>query len=232
MVNIIFSLTLFGLLIVNHVSATWPQTAGKTTRYWDCCKPSCAWPDNVAGKNTYVKSCHRDGYSVHNNGHVRSSCDGGDAFTCNNHIPWAVNDQFAYGFAAATIPGQSLQDTCCTCYILHFTSGPVQGKTMIVQVTNSGHDVGTHQFDLQIPGGGVGYFNGCSRQWNAPSDGWGQRYGGISSRDQCYSLPESIRHGCLFRFDWFRGADNPTMTYSKIQCPSELVDRTGCSRKD
>jgi hypothetical protein len=230
--NIILSLTLFGLLIINYVSATWPNHAGKTTRYWDCCKPSCAWSDNVAGKNTYVKTCHRDGYSAHHHGNVASACTGGDAFTCNNHIPWAVSDKLAYGFAAATVPGQSLQDTCCKCYMLTFTSGPVQGKSMIVQVTNSGHDVDAHQFDLQIPGGGVGAYNACSRQWNAPGDGWGQRYGGVSSRDQCYSLPKSIRDGCLFRFDWFQGADNPEMTYTKWPCPKELIERTGCSRSD
>lgn len=30
-----------------------------------------------------------------------------------------------------------------------------------------------NHFDLQIPGGGVGLFNGCQSQWNAPADGWG-----------------------------------------------------------
>jgi hypothetical protein len=30
-----------------------------------------------------------------------------------------------------------------------------------------------NHFDLQIPGGGVGIFNGCSSQWGAPNDGWG-----------------------------------------------------------
>ncbi|CAF4810662.1 unnamed protein product, partial [Rotaria sp. Silwood2] len=30
--------------------------AGFTTRYWDCCKPSCGWPNKVSGSNAYVKS--------------------------------------------------------------------------------------------------------------------------------------------------------------------------------
>jgi hypothetical protein len=204
--------------------------AGRTTRYWDCCKPSCSWAGKVSGSNAYVKSCSKDGYHAYGNPNVASSCDGGDAFTCNNQKPWAVNDQLAYGFAAASIPGLSEKDRCCTCYKLDFTSGAVNGKTMIVQITNSGSDVGEGQFDLQIPGGGVGIFNGCSRQWGAPGDGWGQRYGGVGSRQECYSLPGEIQEGCLFRFDWFKGADNPTMTYSKVNCPKQLVDISGCSR--
>lgn len=101
---------------------------------------------------------------------------------------------------------------------------------MIVQVIDSGSDIGEHQFDLQIPGGGVGIYNACSRQWGAPGDGWGQRYGGVGSRGECYPLPDEIRGGCLFRFGWFKGADNPTMTYTKIQCPAELISNSGCSR--
>lgn len=64
-----------------------------------------------------------------------------DAFTCNNNIPWAVNDNLAYGFAAAHIRGQSESDWCCKCYELKFTSGPVNGKRMVVQVTNTGGDL-------------------------------------------------------------------------------------------
>lgn len=101
---------------------------------------------------------------------------------------------------------------------------------MIVQVTNSGADVGAHQFDLQIPGGGVGIYNACSKQWNAPNDGWGDKYGGVGSRQDCDSLPGEIRDGCLFRFDWFGGADNPNMNYAEVTCPQELTAITGCSR--
>jgi hypothetical protein len=36
---------------------------------------------------------------------------------------------------------------------------------MIVQATNVGSDVGEGQFDLAIPGGGVGLFNACTAQW-------------------------------------------------------------------
>ncbi|CAF4575135.1 unnamed protein product [Rotaria sp. Silwood2] len=208
------------------------KASGTTTRYWDCCKPSCGWPGKVSGSNAHVKSCRRDGYGTWSDGNVRSGCDGGEAFSCNNHIPWAVSNQLAYGFAAATIPGLSEQQRCCACYKLDFTSGSVVGKSMIVQIVNSGSDVSANQFDLQIPGGGVGIFNGCTSQWKSPSEGWGRRYGGVSSRQECYNLPPAIRDGCFFRFDWFKGADNPNMVYSRVQCPQELVKRTGCSRND
>ena len=101
---------------------------------------------------------------------------------------------------------------------------------MIVQVINSGSDVGEHQFDLQIPRSGVGIYNACSRRWGAPNDGWGQRYGSVGSRGECYGLPDPMRNGCLFRFDWFRGADNPKMTYPQVQCRAELISNSGCSR--
>merc|ERR1719375_2697183 len=32
----------------------------KTTRYWDCCKPSCAWPGKAAVKEP-VRVCSKDG---------------------------------------------------------------------------------------------------------------------------------------------------------------------------
>jgi hypothetical protein len=228
----IMNLLSFFILIISmaiHPLSIYGGHSGVTTRYWDCCKASCAWRDNVAG-GKHVKSCHKDGYAVHNNLDAKSGCQGGgEAFTCNNQIPWAVNDKLAYGFAAAHIPGLSQQEVCCSCYELHFTTGPVEGKTMVVQVINKGDDVAEHQFDLQIPGGGVGIFNGCTSQWNAPANGWGQKLGGISSRQECNSLPNPIRKGCFFRFDWFKGANNSKMTYSKVSCPSKLVSITGCS---
>lgn len=52
-----------------------------------------------------------------------------------------------------------------------------------------------------VPGGGVGIFNGCSSQYNAPTDGWGARYGGVSSRAECDVLPAALRPGCQWRFD-------------------------------
>jgi len=121
---------------------------------------------------------------------------------------------------------------CCGCYELTFTSGPVSGKKMVVQVTNTGSDLGDNHFDLQIPGGGVGIFNGCQAQYNSGPDGWGKRYGGVDSEAQCSSLPAVLQAGCKWRFTWFHNADNPSMNVAKVKCPSELTARTGCIRSD
>lgn len=63
------------------------------------------------------------------------------AYLCNDNIPWAINNDLSYGFAAAHISGKSEHDLCCACYELTFTSGPVSGKKMVVQVTNTGDDL-------------------------------------------------------------------------------------------
>jgi hypothetical protein len=134
---------------------------------------------------------------------------------------------------------------------LTFTSTSIAGKKMIVQATNTGADLGEGQFDLAIPGGGVGIckhfslppifpipdicfpVNGCTDEWGAPSSGWGQQYGGISDGSACAEFPSALQPGCKFRFgDWFEGADNPTVDYKQVTCPSELTAITGCKRDD
>jgi hypothetical protein len=114
---------------------------------------------------------------------------------------------------------------------LTFKSGPVSGKKMVVQATNTGGDLGDNHFDLAIPGGGVGIFNGCTAQFGAPSSGWGQQYGGISSRSECDNFPEKLKPGCEWRFDWFKNADNPEVSFKPVTCPKALTDKTGCVRK-
>jgi hypothetical protein len=81
-----------------------------------------------------------------------------------------------------------------------------------------------------MPGGGVGIFNGCTDQWGSPPNGWGERYGGISNGADCDSFPEKLKAGCKWRFDWFGGADNPSVTFQQVQCPAELVEKSGCQR--
>jgi hypothetical protein len=209
----------------------WPigTDKGTTTRYWDCCKPSCAWPGKFEYK-TNIKLCAADGSALLDNNLI-SGCEGGPTYTCEDQTPWAVDDVTAYGYAAANIPGLTEADWCCTCYALTFTSFPIKGKQMIVQITNTGGDLGEGHFDLQIPGGGFGLFNGCSPRYpDIPDEDWGDRNGGVTSREGCYKLPVSMQEGCLFKFDWFRGADNPDVTYVKVDCPKELLEVSGCTR--
>ena len=77
------------------------RAAGVTTRYWDCCKASCAWPGKALVNNP-VKTCAIDGITpVDNN--AQSACNGGNSYMCNNQQPWNVSSQLSYGYAAAYI---------------------------------------------------------------------------------------------------------------------------------
>jgi len=100
---------------------------------------------------------------------------------------------------------------------------------MIVQVTNTDDDVDYDLFNLQIPGGGMGYYSGCLNQYNG-SYSWGQQYGGISNRTDCANLPSAIQDGCYWRFDWFMNADNPTISFIEVPCPTALTAKTSCIR--
>ena len=127
---------------------------GSTTRYWDCCKGSCAW-SGKADVSAPVTTCNIDDSPL-TDPNAASGCDGGSAYMCSDQSPWAVSDTLAYGFAAVSIPGGSESSWCCACYELTFTSTAIAGKKMIVQATNTGSDLAEGQFDLAIPGGGVG----------------------------------------------------------------------------
>lgn len=150
---------------------------------------------------------------------------------CNNQQPFAINSTLAYGFAAASIVGYGESQECCTCMLLSFNSGAASGKQMVVQLTNTGSDLSTNQFDIAIPGGGVGIFTeGCSSQWDASSTGWGSQYGGVSSETECSELPSQLQSGCDWRWDFLDGADNPSVSFVEIECPAPLTSITGCTR--
>ncbi len=179
---------------------------------------------------------------------------------CQSQAPWVINDTLAYGFAAA-----SSGDVCGRCYELRFTgssynggddpgSKAMLGKRMIVQATNIGYDVGGGQFDILVPGGGVGAFNACSNQWGIPADELGVQYGGLLATckqslgwnesletyksclaDKCQSVFGSrgltdMYEGCMFYVDWFEAADNPSLEYREVACPNDIVVRSGVDR--
>ncbi|KAL8745276.1 MAG: hypothetical protein Q9190_002582 [Brigantiaea leucoxantha] len=201
--------------------------SGKTTRYWsdspsDCCKPSCAWAK--PGITSPVKTCDIKDQPLADSSDAKSGCEGGTSFMCSDQSPWAVDANTAYGFAAVT----AANPTCCQCYKLTFTDTAIKGKTMIVQATNTGTDVSSSQFDLAIPGGGFGLFDACTREWNASPGVWGQQYGGMSS-NQCPQISSALQPGCGFRWDWMMGADNPSVDFETVDCPAEIVAKSGCS---
>jgi Glycosyl hydrolase family 45 len=199
------------------------------SRYWDCCKTHCAWHG--------MPSCGADGKSRDGGG---SACAGGSAYACYDEAPRAVSANVSYGYVAVPNP------SCGTCYHLQFTgtgqhnpndpgSKALAGKHMIVKVTNTGGDVAGNQFDLMIPGGGVGINpDTCKKQWNV-SD-LGPAHGGFLTactgsyeekkscvRQKCSVIPEGdARNGCLWFVDWYQAADNPNFRWEPIACPSDM----------
>jgi hypothetical protein len=199
---------------------------GVTTRYWDCCKPSCGW----WGKAPFtqpVLSCNAKGSPV--SYHTPSGCEaGGWAFACSNQGPFIVSKNMSYGFAAAKLKGMTERDWCCKCYKLTFQNTKVAGKEMIVQVTNTGWDLSNNHFDIAIPGGGQGVFKGCTKQYRNYSGG--NDYGGVLSAQECWRLPKHLIQGCLWRFTWFMNADNPKLLFKEVPCPPVLTNITQCQR--
>lgn len=93
------------------------QTAGVTTRYWDCCKPSCGWTGKAAFSSP-VQTCDINDNPITNGGDAVNGCPelgGGSSFMCSSQQPWAINDNLAYGFSAVT-GSQSEASSCCACY--------------------------------------------------------------------------------------------------------------------
>lgn len=125
--------------------------SGTTTRYWDCCKASCGWPGKltVANGSSPVTSCDASDNPITDYNAV-SGCDSGATYMCSTQTPWAISSTLSYGFAATTIAGGTEASWCCACYKLTFTSTAISGKTMIVQATNTGGDLGSNQFDLAV----------------------------------------------------------------------------------
>jgi hypothetical protein len=152
---------------------------------------------------------------------IKSSCDPqghpNPTYACWDMAPIAINDTLAYGFAAMS---PEIAE-CGVCYQLVFDGGwndkelprptnrAVRGKTMIVMASNIGYDVeynntmrngriGT-QFDILIPGGGVGAFNSVSDQLGLNINQVGEGYGGLLNH--CLNngvnevLKDSIRDG-------------------------------------
>ncbi|HSC66496.1 MAG TPA: cellulose binding domain-containing protein [Cellvibrio sp.] len=232
---------------------------GYATRYWDCCKPHCGWSGNVPSLVAPLQSCAANNTRL-GDLTLPSSCDGGNAHMCWGMAPFAVSDTLAYGFAAT-----SSGDVCGRCYQLQFTgashnspgdpgSAALLGKTMIVQATNIGYDVGGGQFDILVPGGGVGAFNACSAQWGVSNSELGAQYGGLLAAckqelgynaslaqykscliNRCNSVFGSrglteLQRACTWYADWFQAADNPALKYKEVACPAELTSRSGMNR--
>lgn len=73
----LFALLPFFLEVNSQVSGT-----GKTTRYWDCCKPSCAWSKKItlASGAHPVNTCDKNDNFI-SDVDAKSGCDGGGAYS-------------------------------------------------------------------------------------------------------------------------------------------------------
>jgi hypothetical protein len=225
---------------------------GYATGYWDCCKPHCGWKDNVGGSNP-LNACDAQDNPI-GSADAQSACNGGNAYQCHNLVPWAVNDQLAYGYSA--VPASQSSDICGKCFELQFMgqthnsepdpgSTALAGKRMIVQAVNIGSDVANGQFDLLVPGRGVGMFDACTSQWGVNKADLGETYGGFLLACQkrgnrqdhaamkscvmqsCMNVFEAnglmeLAAGCKWFIDWFQVADNPALKYKQVSCPAEL----------
>ncbi|KAJ4987211.1 beta-endoglucanase [Stagonosporopsis vannaccii] len=206
-----------------------------TTRYWDCCKPSCGWRGK-ASVNDPVGSCTANGEPISLD--AGTGCNGGTAFACSQQQPWAVNDTFSYGFAGAFLTkemvGGATEDAwCCACYQLDFTSEPLRGKSMIVQASNTAYDITTaNRFSIAVPGGNTTSADGCATQFGVSQAVFGEAGQGVSSKDDCQNLPRSLQPACEWRFDWLQDASFPSADFKRVVCPSEITERTGCVRND
>lgn len=121
-------------------SDTYGPAKGTTSRYWDCCKPSCGWADKGKFVNSIpVGTCDAKGNPL-TDFNAGTGCNGGDSRPCANNVPWAVNDTFSYGFAGVHTLGGEESTWCCACYELTFTTGPAKGKKMVIQSTNTDYE--------------------------------------------------------------------------------------------
>ena len=124
----------------------------------------------------------------------------------------------------------------------------LRGTKLVVMASNSGYDVAGGQFDVMIPGGGVGLFNGCAQIFG--SGNMGAQYGGLLSdcenevgwgvedntmytrRKEClvkkcknFTNNSQAQEGYLFLANFLEAAGNPLHTFKEIKCPSVLKDK-------
>lgn len=174
---------------------------GHNTRYFDCAKPSCAWPKNLRLGARRTPFCTLD--------NVPYNKPYQDGYACWSQAPWqdSADPLLSYGFVASPSSAAS----CGKCFEFEYTgkgrmrsddtgSQRLRGKRMIVQATTIGLDVAAGQFDVMLPGGGVGMFDRCTQQWgvNARGVDLGSRFGGFLARCQgcdndgdCPSVPRT-----------------------------------------
>ena len=193
------------------------------------------------------------GYEGTNSACVNNNAGG--TYTCTDMAPIQVNENLSYGYVAGS--GGLYKYGCGKCYHLQYNGGnhandvkathkALKGKHVVVMVSNIGYDVEDGQFDLMVPGGGVGAFNALSAQIGVPPSGLGANGGGFLSEcqttlgwdntveayqecvlkkcDEVFKDWPNLLRGCRWYAEWFMAADNPTFNWEEVECPQYLVD--------
>ena len=159
----------------------------RTSRFWDCCRPTCASPfaHPIFG-DPQTQFCHKNN-GLHQQHYAYSVCekpsDPNAGHACFEQAPRVdeLNPKLSYGFVSAS---KSFVG-CNRCFELDFGSSvgyrqasdvgsrrlALAGKRMIVQAVNPTGDAAEPNFNLMIPGGGTagggtaGGSQGCDVQW-------------------------------------------------------------------
>ena len=189
---------------------------------------------------------------------TNSACvneNAGGTYTCTDMAPIQVTENLSYGYVAA--PGDKFGGGCGKCFHLQFNGGnhandvkathrALKGKHMIVMASNIGYDVEEGQYDMLVPGGGVGAFNALSMQIGVPASGLGANGGGfltecqqslgwdntveayqecvIKKCDEVFKDWPNLLRGCRWYAEWYMAADNPTYNWEEVECPQYLID--------
>lgn len=189
---------------------------------------------------------------------TNSACDTKDAtgtFTCSDMAPIAVNENLSYGYVAGS--GSLYKYGCGKCYHLQYNGGnhandvkathkALKGKHIVVMVSNIGYDVEEGQFDMLVPGGGVGAFDALSTMLGVSKSDLGAGSGGfltecqqslgwdntVESYQQCviakcesvFAKWPNLLRGCKWYAEWYMAADNPTYNWEEVECPQYLID--------
>jgi len=223
--------------------------AGKTaniTHFWDCCKPSCGWDDGQGQGRLPLKAmCDQNGRKVGGLGiEAESACDakkGRGVTTCPDMAPFLdLESGHWMGFVATQDLGTKAE--CCECYKLktEFANTTAKEFTMWVQIISHGHVNGI--FDLLVPGGGLGEFDGCSTIFPHSSRVPQSRFGGLHSPFDC-DAAFAEHAGAVTACHWlFAGrmfaypstgvpfpGDALAFKASNEPCPEALNRRSGCA---
>ncbi|KAK6537386.1 hypothetical protein TWF694_011573 [Orbilia ellipsospora] len=202
-----------------------------TSMYYDCCKPACAWPtqgDFLTG----LKSCDVNDMVIQDDT-AGNYCGGGPASSCIDQTPWAVNDTFSYGYASIFIRGADTTEWCCSCYELEFLDSDIKGKKMIVQGINVNYNENQiNWFSLTVPGQ-ADWQGMCAERFGGTfGEFFGVNATGLTDVSQCDNVPESLQAACRWRYTWYENVKGPNATFSRVECPAELTNVSGCVRAD